>query len=116
MNNSFFDEMHKIADEKQVTEDVREHPAMTAAKGVGGFALGAGAGYVGAHGLNKAVEALRGPGKGIPPKVIRYGAPIAGATAAMGYNLLQHQMMERMKKNMQPKEADSDGLSDNSSD
>lgn len=115
MNPAFFDEMHKIADAAQAVEEVREHPAVTIAKGVGGAALGAGAGYVGMHGLNKAIEAVRGPGKGIPPSVIRYGAPIAGGAAGLGFGLLQHRMMERMKHNInQPEEGESDGIPEGS--
>lgn len=101
--NAFFDEMNKIA------EEVREHPAKTLAKGVGGFALGAGTGYVGMHGIDQGIKALGG--KGVSPNVVRIGAPLVGGGAGLGYGLLQHRMMERMKSNLQPEEAHSDGQS-----
>lgn len=113
MNRAFFDEMHKIADDAQAIQEVREHPAVTIAKGVGGAALGAGAGYIGMHGVDKAIKALGG--SGVPRPVIRYGAPIAGGAAGLGFGLLQHRMMERMKHNInQPEEGESDGIPEGS--
>lgn len=108
MNDAFFDEMHKIADAvqqvKQPPEEVREHPVFTAAKGIGSLALGAGVGYAGAHGIDQVVKRIRKDGKGIPPQVIGYAAPVLGAAAGFGANYLQHRMMQRMKYNMNPPE------------
>lgn len=120
---ALFDELTKLADVDAVTDPAsapieaqtpppyREHPALTVAKGVGGFALGAGAGYVAAHGTDRAIRALGGDG--VPTPVLRYGAPLAGAAAGMGFGLLQHRMMQRMKNNP-PQEAAVHGLEQDS--
>lgn len=99
MNNSFFDEMHKIAN-----EEMKEHPALTAAKGVGGFALGAGAGYGATHAVDKGVRALGG--KGLSPGAMAVAGPLAGAASGIGFNLLQKKMMDRMSSNMGKEEDD----------
>jgi hypothetical protein len=90
MNYSFFDEMHKIA------EEVREHPAATIAKGVGGATIGGGLAYGAAHYGDKAIRAATGGKHGIPPGAVAVGAPIIGAGAGLGAGLLHNKMIQRM--------------------
>jgi hypothetical protein len=109
---AFADELVKIAEADAVTDAAsavnegqtpppyREHPALTLAKGVGGYALGAGAGYVGMHGLNRGIQALGGDG--LPLAVMKYGPPVAASAAGLGFGLLQHRMMDRLKKSGAP--------------
>jgi len=109
---AFFDEFIKIATidaltdpasaplEREVAPVHREHPALTALKGIGGFAVGAGLGYTGAHYTDKAIKALGGDG--VPLPVLRYGAPLVGAATGLGFGLLQHKMTERMKNYWAP--------------
>ena len=92
----------------------KEHPALTIAKGVGGLGLGAGLGYVGMHGLDKGIQAIRGPGKGIPPAVLNYGAPLIGGAATLGYGLLQNRMLDKAKDYLQPEEQH-DGVTEGTS-
>lgn len=94
--HAFVDELLKIAEEEPAVTQERPHPLATAARGIGGFALGAGAGYAGTHLADKAVKALGG--SGLPPSVVRYGAPVLGAGAGLGFALLQHRMLEAMKE------------------
>lgn len=118
--NAFFDELTKIATvdavtdpasapiESQVAPVHKEHPAATLAKGIGGFALGSGLGYVGAHYTDKAIKALGGDG--VPLSVLRYGPPIVGAGAGLGFALLQHKMMDRVKDYNAPTTEEPDGF------
>jgi hypothetical protein len=107
MSHCFFDEMHEIMKE---AKERREHPALTAAKGIGVLALGAGTGYVLTEGADRGIRALGG--KGIPQRVKQIGAPIVGGAAGLGYGLLQHKMMGRMKHNLQPEEEQDDGVTE----
>lgn len=121
--NSFVDELIKIATvdvatdpasaptEGEVAPVHREHPALTALKGIGGFAVGAGLGYTGTHYVDKAIKALGGAG--LPMPVLRYGAPVLGTATGLGFSLLQHKMTERMKDYWSKKpEAPSYGLNE----
>lgn len=101
--NGFFDEMNKIA------EEVKEHPGVTLAKGVGGAAIGGGLGYLGAHLTDKAVRSATGGKHGIPAEVVFIGAPIIGAGAGLGAGLLQHRMVQRMAAQPYLKERDHGG-------
>jgi hypothetical protein len=118
--SAFFEELTKIATvdavtdpasapaESQVAPVHREHPAATIAKGIGGFALGSGAGYVGAHYTDKAIKALGGDG--LPLSVLRYGPPIVGAAAGLGMGYLQHRMLDRVKDYNAPTTEEPDGF------
>lgn len=106
MNGCFFEEMHEILKEAQ--EERQEHPALTVAKGIGGLALGAGTGYVLTEGADRGIRALGGPG--IPRGVKQVAVPIVGGAAGLGYGLLQHKMLERMRHNLQPQEEQDDGV------
>lgn len=88
---------YKLAEEMV---EKREHPALTAAKGIGGFALGAGLGYGAAHGVDQGMKAFGH--RGLPAGVIRYGAPAVAAASGLGFNYLQGRMMDRIKANMSP--------------
>ena len=122
---AFSEELIKIADVDQATdidsntskEQVapvhqvqREHPAWTAAKGIGGFALGAGAGFTGMHYADKAIKHLGGDG--VPLSVLQYGAPIAGAATGLGMAYLQHRMLQQIR----PPEVPVNGLDQSTGD
>lgn len=94
--SAFFDEMHKIAEEPY------EHPAMTVLKGIGGFSLGAGLGYVGTHLADRALRYATG-GQGLHPAFTSYIGPAAGSVAGMGFAVLQSKMMDRIKSNTSEK-------------
>lgn len=109
--NAFLDELIKIAQADvppepqtpvqpgpQTAPVHKEHPAMTVAKGVGGFALGAGLGYVGSHLTEKGLKALGADG--VPLPVLRYGPAVVGGAAGLGFGLLQHRMMNRIANNV----------------
>lgn len=100
--SAFFDEMNKIAEEKK--EEQYEHPALTIAKGLGGYALGSGLGYVGMHGLDKGLKALGG--KGISRNVILIGGPLVGAGGAAGFKYLQNKFVDSVKGHMERKNQD----------
>ena len=105
---AFVDEFLKIAEVDAVTDPAsvvqpdeqtapihREHPALTIAKGVGGFALGAGLGAGGMYLANKATHALTG--NNIPKSVLTVAAPIATGAAGLGLSYLQHRMLQRIQ-------------------
>lgn len=95
--SGFFDELEKIAEEgasESAPSPLIEHPAKTLAKGVGGYALGAGLGYVGAHALNQGIKALGG--EGLPAPVLMYGAPVAAAAMSLGGPYLQGRINKRI--------------------
>lgn len=104
MNNilfaSFCDELMKIAaagspDEPQVVPSATDEDAPVAKpnafkpylKGLGGFALGAGLGYTGAHLADRGIKRLGGDG--VPLGLIHFGAPLVGAGAGLGLMYLQ---------------------------
>lgn len=89
-----------------------EHPAATFAKGIGGYALGAGLGYTGAHLADRAIRKYNG-GNSIPPDYIRIGAPILGGAAGLGLGYLNHKMLNSFLDHQKAKESTevpSDGL------
>lgn len=124
---AFLDELMKIAEVDQATDsqsavqpdrqlppDIeeqkeidakKEHPAMSALKGIGGFALGAGLGYGAGHLTNQAVKYFNN-GEGIPPAALHIAAPIVGGGAGLGFMYLQHKMMDKMRQVQEAKEGD----------
>jgi hypothetical protein len=105
---AFFDELTKIAaDVEGITDPgskvegdqatpppYREHPALTVAKGIGGYGLGTLGGYLAAHGADRAIRYFGG--EGMPLAALKYGPPIVGGAAGIGFTMLQNKMMGRI--------------------
>ena len=131
-SHAFFDELTKIAalgdsaqdvdtatdsrsavtSDKETPPPYQEHPAWTMAKGIGGVALGAGAGYAGATGLDAAIRALGG--KGIPTPAIQIGAPLLGTATALGYHALQSRIKQQLQNGKPPLTEPTRGLNQDS--
>jgi zinc transporter ZupT len=108
-SNAFLDELMKIAaadvdaatdyqsavtPDKQTPPMYRQHPALDVAAGLGGFALGAGIGYGGAHLANRGIQALGG--EPLSPSTVGVIAPVAGLASGIGFSYLQHKIMQRL--------------------
>jgi hypothetical protein len=82
--------LNKMAEELQRELLPPEHPAKTLAKGIGGFGLGYGAGYLGLKGLDHLV----GP---VTPSAARQFLPFATGVAGMATPFLMQAMLNKMR-------------------
>jgi len=83
---------------EEIEEAPPPHPAMTAGKTIGGVALGTGLGVGLGELANLGVKKLT---KKPIPVAARYGIPVLGAAAGLGYSALQGSTMRKMKEDME---------------